>query len=66
MQFALSTPVPNPASACDHRYSAGNCCFQSASRGTGRAFPDADGGRGPPERGARSELQAMSNSLQLT
>jgi len=30
------------------------------------AVPDVDGGRGPPQRGPRPELQAMSNSLQLT
>jgi hypothetical protein len=66
MQFAMPTPLRILSEASNRRYSTGNCPPPSGSQRTDRAFTGTNGGRGPPHGGTRSELQAMSNSLQLT
>jgi hypothetical protein len=55
-----------PASASEDRYSAFNGCFWRVGRPIEAALSCVIGGRGPPRRRSRPELQALSNSLQLT
>jgi hypothetical protein len=54
------------ASVSEGRYSFGNGRFRRAVQ-PAPAIPSGSlGGRGPPRRRSRRELQALSNSLQLT
>jgi hypothetical protein len=66
MRSPMPNPVHLPRNASDVRYSSGNrllgCTWNAPHRLRGSGL----GGRGPPQWGPRSELQAMSNSLQLT
>ena len=66
MQNDIPDTVPPFSRAPDKCYSARNWHSLCESRFIHRASPDGNGGRGPPQRAPRSELQAMSNSLQLT
>jgi hypothetical protein len=55
-----------PASASEHRYSDAKGHFWRAGQPVQTALAVSPGGRGPPGRRSRFELQALSNSLQLT
>lgn len=65
MQFRGPIYKSLPNGASEWRYSARNC--PSARLGhSKRAIHPERVGRGPPTRLGRPELQALSNSLQLT
>jgi len=66
VQFTLSSHSRPLTNASDHRYSSENGHPRSPWRSFYRGFLGTRSGRGPPERWMRPELQAMSNSLQLT
>jgi len=55
-----------PVSASESHYSDSDGYFWRIGRPVQAGRPDSIGGRGPPGRRSRPELQALSNSLQLT
>jgi hypothetical protein len=55
----------HPVRSAERRYSAIRARFSRGSRAIYLAKSGSLGGRGPPGRRRRRELQALSNSLQL-
>ncbi len=66
MRPSICKPTPCFQKAFKAHYSVANRHSLCVWEATGSVLPANRSGRGPPGRRSRLELQALSNSLQLT